>query len=398
MVLVHNHHVSMFIANLVLDTRQNAYRYQQTKKVTLVGAVINVVLSVVKIVFGYVGQSQSLIADGIHSLSDLATDALVLFADKHSTRHADDEHPYGHGRIETVFTVALGGFLLVVACGIAIDAARRLLQPDLLWHPGYLALSIAVVSVLSKELLYHYTMRVAIGLRSNILKANAWHHRSDAISSILVVAGIAGTMMGFSYLDAIASIGLSMFILKIGWDLSLQSLRELIDTALEPERVAAIRSIIQEVDGVRELHSLRTRRMGGDALVDVHILVEPKLSVSEGHHISEYVRQQLIKRVDEVTDVMVHIDPEDDEAAPTSDKLPQRHKVLEHLKARWSNIAAARDIDSITLHYLDGKIQLEISLPLANMHSIEDAQQVANLLRAKATEEEYIEDAKVFFH
>jgi len=257
-------------------------RYRKVRKVTLVGAVIDLLLGVVKIVVGTASGSQALVADGVHSLSDLATDFLVLFAAKHSHRAADAEHPYGHGRIETVATVVLGAALIIVA-------------------PGALALLVALVSVLSKEAIYQYTARAGRRLRSNMLLANAWHSRSDAISSIVVALGIGGAMLGYPYLDAIAAVAVALMIAKIGWDLLWKSLQELIDTSLEDEQVEAIRKFIIGVHGVQALHMLRTRRSGADALIDVHILVDPVLSVSEGHQIGEQVRAGLIEQMEDGT-------------------------------------------------------------------------------------------------
>ncbi|KPK38780.1 MAG: cation transporter [Gammaproteobacteria bacterium SG8_47] len=373
-------------------------RYQETRKVTLVGAVVNVVLAIAKIVFGLIGQSQSLIADGVHSLSDLGSDILVLVASKHGSKDADEDHPYGHARIETAVTVGLGVLLLLVAAGLTWDAVRRLFEPDRLLHPGWLALSVAVVSVLSKEVLYHYTLRVAKRVRSNLLRANAWHHRSDAISSVVVIVGIAGTMAGLEYLDAIAAAGVAFMIAKIGWELSWHSIKELVDTGLDPERVEVIRATILGVDGVRALHMLRTRRMGPDALVDVHILVDPKLSVSEGHHISETVRARLVRKIDEVTDVMVHIDPEDDEKAPPSLKLPLRTELLEALEERWSHIDATRHIDKVTMHFLDGKVQVVLLLPMTVLAGATDKEALCRAFAEVAKEVDLVSDISLHFH
>lgn len=341
-------------------------RYKEVRRVTLIGSAVDLSLGAAKIVGGYVATSQALIADGVHSLSDLATDIIVLYAAKHSHREADEEHPYGHGRIETLATVVLGVALVLVSIGIGIDAIDRLFNVERLMQPTVLALYIALVSVIAKEFIYHFSMRIARKYRSEMLKANAWHSRTDAISSIIVVIGVIGSMAGLNYLDAIAAVGVAMMIAKIGWDLTFQSLRELIDTGLDPERVELIRNTIMDVNGVQALHVLRTRRMGGEALVDVHIQVSPNLSVSEGHHISEQVRDQLVRGIDEVSDVMVHIDPEDDEQVASSVGLPLRRDVLKQLKAGWSAIEGAsliRDED-ITLHYLAGKIRIDLVLPL----------------------------------
>jgi cation diffusion facilitator family transporter len=229
-------------------------RSREIRKVTLIGSAIDLLLGIAKIIGGTISSSQALIADGVHSLSDLATDVIVLYAMKHSAKEADEEHPYGHARIETLATVGLGIALIGIAIGIALDAIDRLFHIERLLNPGMLALLIAMLSVVSKEAIYHYSMVIARKYRSNLLKANAWHSRSDSISSVIVVIGVLGSMAGLNYLDAIAAVGVAFMIAKIGWDLSLHSLRELIDTGLEPERVEAIRKTILAVDGVQSLH------------------------------------------------------------------------------------------------------------------------------------------------
>ncbi len=340
-------------------------RYREIRKVTLIGSVIDFLLAVLKLVAGFLGQSQALIADGVHSLSDLATDFVVLYAAKHSSRAADESHPYGHGRFETIATVALGVALILVAGGIAWDAIERLFHPEQLMQPGALALVVAVISVVAKEWIYHYTKRVAERLRSPMLAANAWHSRTDAISSLIVIVGVGGTMAGLPYMDAIAAAGVALIIAWIGWDLAWHSVRELVDTGLEEEQLAAIRQTIQEVKEVQGLHSLRTRRVGADALVDVHILVEPHISVSEGHQIGEAVRIRLLQGHEEINDVLVHIDPEDDEHRPYICELPLRRELLDRLRECWTGIEAARQIEAVTLHYLHNRIQVVLLLPLA---------------------------------
>ena len=376
----------------------NDERYRETRKVTLIGAAIDFALGVAKVVVGVIGNSQALIADGIHSFSDLVTDGLVLFAVKHGSREADEKHPYGHGRIETLTTVVLGVALIAVAIGIAYDAGLRLMHPELLPHPGWLALSVATISVVAKEGIYHYTLRTAEKFNSNLLRANAWHSRSDAISSVIVMVGVMGSMGGLVYLDAVAAIGVGIMVGKIGVDLAWHSIQELIDTAMEPEQIEQITTAIQSVDGVQALHMLRTRRMGSNGLVDVHILVNPKISVSEGHRISDTVRAQIIRDVDDVTDVMVHIDPEDDEKAAPSSGLPLRNETLKLLKQRWQGLDAEKHLENTVLHYLDGKIHVELSLPLDEISSAAEAQAIADKLNRLALEETCIADVRVSFH
>jgi len=350
--------------NSTAQATVNTLRYREVRKVTLIGSVVDFLLGVVKILVGWLAHSQALVADGMHSLSDLATDFVVLYAAKHSHRAADEGHPYGHGRIETLTTVGLGIALIVVAFGIGYDAVRRMNDTDLLLHPGAIALAVAVVSVIAKESIYQYTKHAAVKLRSNMLMANAWHSRSDAISSIVVVIGIGGAMMGYPYLDAVAAIAVAVMIAKIGIDLIRASSKELIDTALEPEVVETIRKEIIGVDGVRALHMLRSRRSGGDALVDVHVQVDPRISVSEGHQIGDTVRRRLLERIDEVTDVTVHIDPEDDEQGSACDQLPLRSDLIEKLQRQWADLEVV-DAEQVTLHYLRGKLQIDLVLPLA---------------------------------
>ncbi len=373
-------------------------RYGAMRRVTVVGALVNLFLSGIKILLGYFGQSQALIADGVHSLSDLLTDGLVLVAAKHGSRNADEEHPYGHARIETVAAVALGAFLLAVGVGIAWDAARRLVTPDLLWHPGWLAMAGAVASIAAKEALYHYTVIVARRVRSELLRANAWHHRSDAISSMVVVVGIAGAMVGMPYLDALAAIGVAAMIGKIGWDLARRGVEELIDTALEPEKVAAIRRTILSVDGVEDLHMLRTRRMGSEALVDVHIiLADPYISVSEGHQISETVRGRLIQGFEDISQVMVHIDPEDDELVAPSRYLPLRHQAMARLESLWATVEVARHIRKVNLHYINGRLHLEIFLPFSVLADGERPEALSAALSEASRADKDVADVKVYF-
>lgn len=380
-----------------IEADTHSLRYQEVRKVTLVGSLVDFLLGVAKIIVGWLAHSQALIADGVHSLSDLATDFLVLYAAKHAHREADEDHPYGHGRIETLATVGLGIALIGVALGIGYDAMRRMNSPDLLLNPGWIALGVAALSVFAKEAIYHYTRNAAKRLRSNMLMANAWHSRSDAISSIVVVIGVAGAMMGYPYLDSVAAIAVAVMISKIGFDLVRDSSKELIDTALEPKVTDAIRREVYNIDGVRALHMLRSRRSGGDALIDLHIQVDPRISVSEGHQIGDTVRRQLLDRIEEVTDVTVHIDPEDDEQKSPCDKLPLRGDLIESLKERWEHMDGIK-ADQVTLHYLDGKLQVELGLPLNLLESNPDPKKLVADIEAAAKELPEVDSVRVNFY
>lgn len=353
-------------------------RHQAINRVTLWGVFVNLLLSVTKLAGGFFGQSQALIADGLHSLSDLASDAMVFIAAKHASEEADAEHPYGHARYETIATVALASLLIIVGLGIAYDAIVSLVTDEPIAKPDIFTLWIAALSIVSNEGLYHYTRLVGTRIRSNLLLANAWHHRSDAVSSIVVLVGIAGAQMDMPKLDAYAAIVVALMIVRIGFKLGYDSVQELVDASVEPELVDNIRQKILYHEGVRALHMLRTRRMGHQALVDVHILVAPRVSVSEGHHISETVEKMLIDSFDEINDVTVHIDPEDDEQEARSMHLPLRGELIRALKQQWSSIPELEAIDDITLHYLTGEINVEASMSLEHVGDLDVARTLQN--------------------
>jgi cation diffusion facilitator family transporter len=379
-----------------------AYTLDQRRReiniVTLWGVLINIILSVAKLLGGIWGHSQALIADGLHSLSDLASDGMVLLAARHAGEEADEDHPYGHARFETLATVGLAILLIIVGLGIAYDAFLRLVDTKVAVTPAFYTLWIAGFSVLSKEALYHYTRIIAKRINSSMLEANAWHHRSDAISSIVVLIGIIGAQMGMPKLDAFAAIVVALMVLKIGYELGYNSIQELVDTALDPTVVDAIRAKILSHEDVRELHMLRTRRMGQNALVDVHIMVSPKLSVSEGHHISETVERALIDSFEEINDVTVHIDPEDDELSARNRNLPTRSELIIELNHEWSKQPELANIDDITLHYLSGKIFVEASLPLASLESVAQGEDLKQLFTEASMKVRGVGEAELSFH
>ncbi|MCG8038418.1 MAG: cation diffusion facilitator family transporter [Candidatus Thiodiazotropha taylori] len=372
-------------------------RYEVSRKAAIVGAVTNSVLAVLKILFGWLGHSQSLIADGIHSLSDLLTDALVIFAARHANEAPDEEHPYGHGRFETVATLVLGGFLITVGVGIIWDAVERLFSPEDLLQPEMLTLYVAAFSILANEALFFYTRHLANLINSDLLKANAWHHRSDSVSSIVVLVGIGGTILGLPYLDAIAAVLVGLMVVKIGWELGWQATHELADAGLEQESVAEIRKVIASVSGVNSVHMLRTRKLGGHALADVHVQVDPWLSVSEGHRIAEVVQYGLIDRVDLLEDVTVHIDPEDDEAGPSCANLPLREEAEKLLLDHWSGMDCFDQRKRVVLHYLSGRIDIDLYLPPDCFESSEKADRLTQRYQQVLSGSEVFRTVQVWF-
>lgn len=291
-------------------TNANLDQYWPDKRrVTIVGAVWNLLLAIGKIAAGIVGQSQALIVDGIHSLSDMVSDAVVLVAARWSAIEADHNHPYGHGRIETVATAIVGVLLLAVAIGFIVDAVLRLLEPERLMQPGWLALWAAAISVGIKEILFWYTRRVAQHSRSNLIMANAWHHRSDALSSIVVIAGVAGAMGGLLWLDAVAAILVAGTVAVMGGRFAFDSLVELVDTAVPPSEQKQLARIILSVDGVHDFRDLRTRLMGGQIVMDVCILLDPQLTLDEANRVAAMVRTRLLSESTEVFDAVVSVAP-----------------------------------------------------------------------------------------
>ena len=332
-------------------------RYWQAKKVTLIGAVCNAFLGFIKLIGGYLFHSHALMADGVHSFSDLLTDVMVLFASKFGSLDADESHPYGHQRIETAATLFLSLLLCLAGFGIAWDAFYELFQAQTT-SPSWLSLPVICSSILINEVLFHYTKHIGTKINSPLIIANAWHHRSDAASSLVVFVGLIGSLAGFAYLDGAAAVIVGLMIIKMGWTYGWNSVRELVDTAVSAELLAQIEQVIQNVHGVERIHQLRSRYMGSDVLIDVHILVSPKISVSEGHYIAQHVHQALITQIASVNDVIVHVDPEDDEISSPSLHLPSR-KVLQEQLLTEIHI----DFPEIlfwNVHYLDGTISIDI--------------------------------------
>ena len=332
-------------------------RYWQAKKVTLIGALINAILGFIKLLGGNLFNSHALIADGAHSFSDLVTDIMVLFASKYGSQDADDSHPYGHQRIETAATLLLSLLLILAGLSIAWDSIIDLLNAH---HnkPSQWTLAIALLSILSNEALFHYTQNIGKRIKSTLIIANAWHHRSDAASSIVVLIGLFASIAGYYYFDAIAAIIVGIMIIQMGWSYGWNSIKQLVDTAVDPSLITTIENLILKVNGVQKIHQLRSRSMGQDIFIDVHILVSPYISVSEGHFIAQHVHNSLMNSVVHVKDVTVHVDPEDDECSSPSLHLPNR-KTLEHkFMQPWQQDYPG--ITSWTLHYLDGKLRVDL--------------------------------------
>ena len=376
---------------------EGASRYQAGRRVTLIAAGINLFLAILKFAGGVFAHSQALIADAIDSTADLFSDMAVLYGARQGSRAPDPKHPYGHGRVETLVSVFLGAVLLATAAGISLSAAQRLLDPADIATPAPAALAVAVIAIALKEWIYRYTLRVGRQTRSRMLEANAWHQRTDSISSLVVLLGVGGSLLGMPYLDPVAAIGVSVLIARVGWELLWQSVSELTDASLSRERVAAIRQAIRGIEGVRDLHLLRTRQAGPDALVDVHVQVNPHISVSEGHRIAEHIRERLIQDLDEVSDVLVHIDTEDDQNFERGRTLPLRADVEARIRGELAGLAGAETVQRVLLHYDADRIGVELHLPLAAARDAERAGELAARLREAALRAPNVADVAVHF-
>lgn len=283
---------------------------KEGRTVTIVGALVNGFLIVLKFGAGILGHSQALIADAVHSVSDLVTDVVVLVGLRMGRKAPDERHHFGHARIETLASSFVGLALIASALYIGIEAAMNIYHHTES-HPTKLALIGAVLSILVKEVLYRYTLRAGRRARSKLILANAWHHRSDSLSSVAVVLGVAGSLVRPSWhaLDSYAALLVSFFIIKVGLDNIWDSLHEFTDTAPSPEVLESIRSCVRGVPGVLDMHDLRVRTSGGLYQMETHIVVDGQLSVYEGHQIAKSVETCLAEEVTDLDRVIVHLDP-----------------------------------------------------------------------------------------
>ena len=293
---------------MIIDSKnESAYA---GRSVTLVGALANGLLILLKFTAGIFGQSQALIADAVHSISDLITDVVVLIGIKMGQKAPDDKHHFGHARIETLSSAMIGLALIGTALYLGLEASMNIYHHTE-YHPTSLALIGAGVSIAVKEALYHYTVRTGRKIKSQLVIANAWHHRSDAFSSVAVLLGVAGTLINPSWhiLDAFAALLVSFFIVKIGLNIIAGCIGEFTDAAPKMEDLNKIKRCISSVEGVLEMHDLRVRTSGGRFQMETHIVVNGQLTVAQGHRIAKMVERCLLEEIKNIDRVIVHVDP-----------------------------------------------------------------------------------------
>ena len=286
-------------------------RLQKGLKTVYVSAIINILLAISKVIVGTLSHSTSLVADGIHSFGDLITDAAVFVGMTMGGKEADESHPYGHGKFETLVTLSIAIFLLGLALGIIYQAILKIYSPDLN-VPETIALWVAGISILLKEGLYQYTIRVGRKINCSVMIANAWHHRSDAISSVVALLAIIGAISGYPMLDPLGAVFIAFILGWAGYKIGVEALKELMETAIDEKSTQKIINNIMAINGVNAAHSFKARRLGPDIWVDIHIEVFPFCSVTEGHQIAERVRLKILTEMTSVSEVMVHIDTEED--------------------------------------------------------------------------------------
>lgn len=294
-------------------------RHSEAMKSTWVSVGVNLVLAVGQMMAGMLSGSFGLVADAIHTLSDLVADFVVLFAAQHSRQGADEDHHYGHARYENAASLVLGVLLLVVGVFMAWSAIQKFHSPIGVGKVGVVALWVALASLLAKECLFHYMLGIARKVGSSMLIANAWHARSDALSSLVVAAGIGGNLLGYPLLDPVAGLLVGLMVGKMGWEFTTAAFHDLTDRALPEEDVDEIRATVAATPGVEGVHEVRTRKMGDFAVVDVHIEVDPHINVVTGHDIGVDARRRVMLQ-HKVLNVMVHVDPAGD--FPDDDHAP----------------------------------------------------------------------------
>ena len=363
-------------------------------KVTLVGTAFNLILAVIKFIGGIIGNSAAMIADAVHSISDLLTDVIVLITHKVGQKPKDKDHPYGHGRAESIGTTAIGFFIILAGVGLAYEA-WEIIQSELNNIPEPLAAGAALISIFSKEWLFRYTRSVSEKSNSSLLLANAWHHRSDAISSIAALIGIIGAMVGFPTLDPIAAAMVSFMIIKVGYEFTLGGFRELMDTGLSGQDIQKIQAAIDNVSGVIKSHDLRTRKIGGKILMDVHIQVDDDLTVTEGHEVAERVRRELIKQYQNTKDVLVHVDGCDDTEMESICNISRDDAKL-LLVPILAQAGGKLKLLQLRVHHIKGKNTVEIYLEGDSTKTITETEVTLKEIKSALLKNAHIDGVKLY--
>ena len=363
-------------------------------KVIVVGAIANLLLSIFKFIGGILGNSVALVADAIHSLSDLMTDVIVLFTHRIGQMPQDEDHPYGHGRAETIGATVIGLFIIATGIGVIYETWQALGESSGK-TPGWLAVIAATLSIIINEGLFHYTRRVGEATQSPSLIANAWHHRSDAISSIAALIGIIGAGQGFPFMDPLAGAVVGVMIVKVGIDITREGVRDLMDTALSEEHIKKIHSILTEIPEVIHFHDLRSRVIGGEFLIDVHIIVDPEMTVTEGHRVAEIARRSLIKAFNNIQDVLVHVDGESDTEIEAIYPMT-RKELIEIARPLIAELDGSISQPKIRVHHIKGKNIVDVFIKIGVEQNMKDSRTLVANIKSKLETAPQIDQARVF--
>lgn len=351
---------------------------REAVRVTRLGLAVNLLLTVLKAAVGFLANSAAMVSDAGHSFSDLFSDIVTLWAVTFSRYPQDQSHPYGHGRFETLATLFVS--IMLVGTGISV-AYHGLFHLDSRVVPGRLAIWMALFSILIKEALFQYSARVGRRQKNRLLLANAWHHRTDAISSIVALIGIAGATVGYPIMDPIAGIVVSGWIIKTGITIGYDAIKELADTRIEKEFLASVKNILDQTKGVVHYHEVRARRMGPHVLIDLHIEVPQKLSVSASHQIAERVRRIVLQEIPQVNEVLIHVDAEKD-TNEDKHKLMRPHSEIENDIRRIAlGFEDVRSVSDIQCHYLDGILSTQFNITVDPQIRVFRARQIAQELK-----------------
>ncbi len=289
---------------------KEADKKNKIQQITLIGLLANIALSIIKFLIGFFGNSQAVVADALHSFSDTTSDLVILFGVKYWTAPPDESHPFGHQKIESFITIVIGFILIFVACGIGYNALTALQEKNPLQLNWIVTIG-PVVSIIVKEILFKVTYRVGIKTNSSSLKANAWHHRTDSFSSIPVLIAVVASLLDprLRFLDQIGAVIVSAFIIKVGLEILVTNINDLLDTGISKEKIAELEKTITAIKNVKGVHKLRTRKLANYIYIDLHLEVDGQISVTKGHDISEAVKHSLIQSNPKIIDVMVHLEP-----------------------------------------------------------------------------------------
>ncbi len=342
----------------------DAEALRDKRRAAWAGVFLNGPLAAGKILAGLFAQSQALVADGVHSLSDLLSDAAVIWALGHSHRPPDAEHPFGHGRFETLATLAIAAMLALAATGILIDAGLRLIDPPTA-APGLLALWVAGLSIALKEGLYHYTRAVARRTGSAMMAANAWHHRSDAASSVVALVGIGAAMLGWPWADALGAAIIALMLGRVAWVYGRPAVHELADAAPPADMARAIQSALTATPGVRDAHDLRLRYMSGAVQADVHVALDPAMTLSEAHRLCEAARASVLEQVPEVVEIIIHPEPNGHADGPAAYETALRPELQAQVRNCLKGIVPPDGIRHLRLDYRDDGVVAVVELSAA---------------------------------